>query len=86
MASGRMQLIASRTKLNWLDAARYVKQFPAGPQLIGGAAVTPSTTVRNLGVMVDLDLSLQAMSTKSRPYRLLPHPAVATSSPLTDVG
>ena len=37
-----------------------MKLCPAGPQLIAGAMITPSVTVRNLGVIVDSELSLKA--------------------------
>jgi len=69
MASRRPRLNASKIELiGALGAARGVKQCPAGPQLIGGAVVNPSATVRNLGVMMDSDTCpSRSMSTTSRP-------------------
>jgi len=60
MASSRLRLNSSKTELIWLGAARYVKLCPAGPLLIAGALITPCLKVRDLGVMVDTDLSLKA--------------------------
>ena len=60
MASSRLRLNASKTELIWLGAARYVKLCPTDPQLIAGALITPSVKVRDLGVMVDSDLSLKS--------------------------
>jgi hypothetical protein len=60
MASHRLRLNNTKTELIWLGAARYVNLCPLGPQLVAGALITPSVTVRDLGVMVDSDLSLKA--------------------------
>jgi hypothetical protein len=60
MASSRLRLNASKTEMIWLGATRYVRLCPVGPQLIGGAEITPSVQVRDLGVMVDSYLSLKA--------------------------
>jgi len=60
LASSPLRLNASKTELSWIGAARYVKQCPAGPQQIGGVVINQSATVCNLGVMVNLDLSVKA--------------------------
>ena len=60
MASSRLRLNASKTELIWLGAAWYVRLCPVGPQLIAGAEITPSVKVRDLGAMVDSDLTLKA--------------------------
>jgi hypothetical protein len=60
MTSSRLRLNASKTELIWLGAARYVKLCSAGPQLIAGTVITPLVKVRDLGVMVDSELSLKA--------------------------
>ena len=60
MASHRLRLNNTKTELIWLGAARYVNLCPFGPQLVAGALITPSATVRDLGVMVDSNLSLKA--------------------------
>ena len=60
MASSRLRLNSNKTELIWLGAARYVKLCPAGPLLIAGAAIISRLKIRDLGVMVDSDLSLKA--------------------------
>jgi hypothetical protein len=60
MASSRLRLNSTKTELIWLGAARYIRSSPVGPQLIAGVLITPSVKVRDLGVMVDSDLSLKA--------------------------
>src|SRR5258706_7296051 len=60
MASSRLRLNSNKTELIWLGAARYVRLCPTGPLSVAGASITPSVRVRDLGVMVDTDLSLKA--------------------------
>jgi hypothetical protein len=60
MASSRLRLNASKTELIWLGAGRYVRECPMGPHIISGSAITPSVNVRDLGVVVDTELSLKA--------------------------
>ena len=58
MASNRLQLNPSKTEIIWLGTARLLLDCPVGQQCI--AIVKPSTQVRDLGVMVDNELSLMA--------------------------
>ena len=60
MASNRLQLNPSKTEIIWLGTARLLRDCPMGQQCIAGAIVKPSTQVRDLGVMVDNELSLTA--------------------------
>lgn len=60
MASNRLRLNPSKTELIWLGASRYVRQCPTGPLLVAGSPISPSTQVRDLGVVVDSELSLMA--------------------------
>jgi len=60
MASSRLRLNPTKTELIWLGAPWYVRHSPMGPFTIAGALITPSAQVRDLGVMVDSDLSLNA--------------------------
>jgi hypothetical protein len=58
MASNRLRLNPTKTEVIWLGAPRYVRQCPTGPLLVANVHITPSTQVRDLGVMVDSELSL----------------------------
>jgi hypothetical protein len=49
-----------KTELIWLGTAWYVKLYPIDEQLIAGTLTAPSLEVRDLGVMVDSDLSLKS--------------------------
>jgi hypothetical protein len=60
MASSRLRLNPTKTELIWLGASRYVRQCPAGPHLVAGALIRPTTQVRDLGVNVDSELTLAA--------------------------
>jgi len=60
MESSRLRLNSTKTELIWLGARRYVQLCPMGPQLIAGTPTIPSTQVRDLGVIVDSELSLAA--------------------------
>jgi len=80
MASRRLQRFKDWTQLAWCGLVGLRETVSAGWQLIGGAIINPSATVRNLGVMVP-----QGPCPARHVRQLLPHPAVATSSPLIDV-
>jgi hypothetical protein len=58
MASSLLRLNPTKTELIWLGASRYVRQCPTGPLLVAGTPITPSTQVRDLGVVVDSELTL----------------------------
>ncbi len=60
MASSRLRLNPTKTELIWLGARRYVRQCPTAPQLVAGSLITPSAQVRDLGVVVDSELTLAA--------------------------
>ena len=60
MASSRLCLNSSKTELIWLGASRYVQLCPTGPVNIAGASIRPSQQVRDLGVVLDSELSLAA--------------------------
>ena len=59
MASSRLRLNSSKTELIWLGANYYINRCPAGALLIAGVSIIPSTKVRDLGAMLDSDLSLR---------------------------
>ena len=60
MASSRLRLNSAKTELIWLGASRYAQRCPPGPQLIAGSLITPSLNIRDLGAIIDSNLSLAA--------------------------
>jgi hypothetical protein len=58
MASNRLRLNPAKTEVIWLGSAGGLKDCPQGPLKIAGVMITPSTCIRNLGVMVDGEISL----------------------------
>ena len=60
MASNRLQLNPSKTEIIWLGTTRLLRDCPMSQQCIAGAIVKPSTQARDLGVMVDNELSSTA--------------------------
>ena len=60
MASNRLQLNPSKTEVIWLGSPGRLSFCPKGDLVIAGVSVRPSTYVRNLGVMVDSSLSMEA--------------------------
>ena len=60
MGSNRLKLNPSKTELIWLGSSRRLEHCPVGELNIAGVPIKPATHVRDLGVMIDNDLSLQA--------------------------
>ena len=60
MASNRLKLNPSKTEVIWLGSTYRLKHCPDEELQIAGTYIKPSTHVRNLGVMIDNNLSLQA--------------------------
>ena len=58
MASNRLQLNPAKTELIWLASSRRLHWCPSDALLVSGVWIQPSKKVRNLGVIIDLDLSL----------------------------
>ena len=58
MASSRLRLNSSKTELIWLGVSRYVQLCKTGPLDIAGVSIRPSWQVRDLGVVLDSELSL----------------------------
>ena len=58
MAQNRLRLNPAKTELIWLGSPRRLQLCPMTPLLIAGAAIQPSSHVRNLGVILDSDLSM----------------------------
>jgi hypothetical protein len=59
MRSNRLRLNIDKTGLLWCSSPQRQHQLPSAPLTLGGSDVTASSMVRKLGVIVDLDLSLQ---------------------------
>jgi hypothetical protein len=57
MQSNRLQLNADKTDVMWCASARRAPSLPSDPVIIAGADVQPVPTVRDLGVLIDSDLS-----------------------------
>ena len=60
MSSNRLKFNPSKTELIWLGSSRRLEHCPVGELNIAGVPIKPATHVRDLGVMIDNDLSLQA--------------------------
>jgi hypothetical protein len=56
--SNRLQLNPSKTEVLWCSSGRRQHQIPATPVRIGGSSVTPVTTVRDLGVHLNSDVTM----------------------------
>ena len=63
MSSNHLKLNPSKTEMIWLGSSRRLGHCLMGPLLIAGAWITPLKYVRDLGVIIDSDLS---MSTHDR--------------------
>lgn len=60
MASNRLCLNAAKTEVIWLGSSRRLVGCTALPLTLPGVSIQPSPTVRDLGVMVDGNLSMDA--------------------------
>ena len=58
MSSNRLKLNPSKTEVIWLGSSRRLGHCPMGPLQFAGAWITPSKHVRDLGVIIDSDLSM----------------------------
>ena len=59
MRSNRLQVNPSKTKVLWCSSSRRQHQIPTSPVRIGSTYVLPVTSVRDLGLYIDCDVSLQ---------------------------
>jgi hypothetical protein len=60
MASNRLKLNPVKTELMWCGSAHQCKSVTTSPFKLGGASISPVTTVRLLGVQLDSDLSMSS--------------------------
>lgn len=57
MRSNRLQLNTGKTELLWCATARRQSQLPCTPLRVGSHLVNPVSSVRDLGIYIDADLS-----------------------------
>jgi hypothetical protein len=60
MRSNRLQLNADKTEVIWCTSARRQHQIPTAPFVVGTDVVTPVSSVRDLGIYIDSDLSMRS--------------------------
>ena len=60
MQSNRLTLNTSKTELLWCTTTRRQHLLPRSALRIGADVITPSTTVRDLGIFIDVDLSMRS--------------------------
>ena len=65
MRSYRLQLNASKTEVIWCASTRRQHQVPATSIIVDTDSVTPVSSVRNLGIYIDSDLSMKTHISKT---------------------
>lgn len=65
MRSNRLQLNADKTEVIWCSSARRQHQIPTAPLVVGSDAVAPVSSVRDLGIYIDSDLSMRTHVSKT---------------------
>ena len=59
MRSYRLQLNADKTEVIWCTSSRRQHQIPSAPFAVGTDVVSPVSSVRDLGIYIDSDLSMR---------------------------
>jgi len=59
MRANCLQLNTSKTDLLWCSTARRQHQLPSSALRVGSHLVQPSTSVRDLGIFIDAELSMR---------------------------
>jgi len=70
MSSNRLQLNTSKTEVLWCTSGRRQHQLPTVPLVLGNNTVPPVSSVWNLGIYADADLSMRTHVLK-RPQGVL---------------
>ena len=65
MRANRLQLNTSKTEVIWFGTPRQAAQLPNTPLRIKDIGVTPTGTVRDLGVWLDSDLAMRSQISKT---------------------
>ena len=60
MRSNRLQLNADKTEVIWFSSARRQHQIPTAQFVIGNDVINPVSSVRDLGIYLDSDLSMRS--------------------------
>jgi len=62
MTSNRLKLNADKTEFIWLGTSQQLAKVIPSPLLINGQFITPLNKVRDLGVIIDSELSMDAQT------------------------
>ena len=62
MTSNRLKLNADKTEFIWLGTRQQLAKISQSPLLINGQFITPLNKVRDLGVIIDSELSMDAQT------------------------
>ena len=73
MRSNRLQVNPSKTEVLWCSSIRRQHQIPTSPVRIGSTYVLPVTSVRDLGLYIDCEVSLQTHVTATSDRASLPY-------------
>jgi hypothetical protein len=65
MRSNRLQLNTDKTEVIWCTSARRQHQIPSTSFVVGSDVVTPVSSVRDLGIFIDSDLSMKTHISKT---------------------
>jgi hypothetical protein len=60
MRSNRLQLNPDKTELLWCSTARRLRQLQLQPIRLGAGLIEPCSVIRDLGVLIDSDLSMRS--------------------------
>jgi len=65
MRANRLQLNTSKTEILWCATSRRQHQIPTTAVRVGADTVAPTTSVRDLGIYIDSDLSMRTQVTRA---------------------
>ena len=65
MQSNRLQLNAAKTEVMWCSSHRRQHLTPVTPLMVCSNAIEPSSSVRNLGIFIDSDMSMNTHVTRT---------------------
>jgi len=65
MQAIRLQLNTSKTEILWCSTTRKRDSLPSAAVRVGADLVTPSSTVRELGIAIDSDVTMQTHVSKT---------------------
>ena len=71
LSSNRLQLNTSKTEVLWCTSGRRQHQLPTVHLVVGNDTVPPVSSVRNLGIYVDADLSMRMHTRAENDLRVL---------------